>query len=1790
MINLKNYHEEFYQSPKSLDIDSESKIRNGAASRGRLFYEFDQTPFQRKIDLQESLYWSDKNSSISVSKTAINMNQYNNQHNEFDTFSKPQIMELEVNYQNKTASKSNLTIFNPNQLTSQQQIVQNQNPNNKIQDIKAINTQKSFNLQGEKKEQQSPLPERDQKQQRAQMTIRNFRVMLLAKKFQKILLNKSQSYVFRKTLDDRYSFQLLADKAFVWEDFKREIALKFSRNKKLLKLQFLVSDIISYISIIWTINPFSTTKFIFDVFTFIVIFINIAYLPIKHAYHEIFNLFQEGIVEKITLYFLLLEVFVNMSTQFYSRGLLVKDQFRVFKNYLQGRLWIDLIVGIPYLLSQLHSNLSILNLFYLIRFLDFLIIFNKIDDKFLKNSHFGDAVKCIFLIFFVAHLSACIIYEISTLPKPDLEKTYLDSIDVDRTQWLQVYIYSFYWSIITMTTIGYGDIHPYSYRERVYASFFAIISCVVFGFTLNQIGSIMSNLYMNSNMVRKKLAIIESYLKKRNVSPDLQVKVKKNIEYILTDSDQQDKVVEEMLNSLTISLRSQLKVELYKNILKTIQAFQINFSDSFLSDLCNLFQEQTYSQEQYLYYEGDYPDRFYFVIRGEIELYYQQNKCPCTIQKRESLGIEEFFSQQCRVQSAKASRVTTVAYICYEDFCVLLKKYQLDLEKYRMMYDSVNLNRQTVRLFVRCQNCQGISHVTSDCPYLFYIKNYKKSTLNAIIQDSKNPQIHTQRQKLDKKRSLKKFNSKRQQAYVWKKLFEYLYKNIDMVVQYYDDLVDLQNNSQQDSQDEDEDDENDVDHENENNGQEQKDQQGEEHQKIKQTATALYSDKNGENTPYKAIVMFKSQHMNKQNNTLSTQANTEFSDKQKEQLAKFFFSQQNKSNSAIDFYNLDQFYQPPSQQGQENKDNQQNRPFIIQNMFDVSQKKDPNQQNIFQEQQRDTHLQYDGKLTPTNADQKNLLTVNHYLSKDNTSFSFAQQSSFQKEEQDNQNQQQIRLHQNSSNLSDNSNITFMNMNQMLNSNLNQINYIMNSPQIDPKTQNVALNIPALNLDQNKKQDEHIQSKSKTSTEINQNNNNAIYVSNINPSVSHNNQQPQSHPEIQKIESNFTNLQGISKSLSNINSLSNQNSNTPQQSSAVDTFKRKSSYFSGYNKRKTSEIKRDDQSHSKLLMPVTNNQFTATVDDSYPSHQIPHGTSNNISLLNYNEAKDNKATYSNNLNPSSGQSNINLMSNLLLEPISPIKQQTKQENTSPMLTINKEIFTHSELQFDIQSDQLSPRNRKQLQLLEKQNHQSPANKLIQPYQIQNSYDKDGKKRQNPIQPSYTNLDECFYPQNSQNRSQQNALNSDNNTVSIRLDDQDQQQQFQDKSIEQTRYQILYENSSRGQSTRQLSIRKGSHKNNTLLMFGQQPPEIEQQNSLQQTQQSAKNYEENYNTSQSYLQNYNLPETTNDYHPSQQGRKKSSKTTQNELWNEKINSLQNDYKKELMQNYLQNNRSSQRNIRSQRNIEIQSRKNKRDDSITKTQIQQLQSEMLIQSQEYPKEGLPGLYKNQSAKVKVPIVIHPQSSFQIQQMQLQDQKIHNNKKLLLETLNHKNQSLSTIKQNTNHRSSSHQTRQHTIIKSGEHQPIDSLEPTNNQSFDNRTQRFERKFTNKKISFKITEDTNMPRDNQRNHTISSNSLIQTQTLAPQYKLMDDEHNSEEDQYKFSLILEFDCMKQYNAYFPWNNYSNVIKPKYGFKKKKKNEMTLFGTKQMTKVVRTKALTKIERDNSSANISKTQIK
>lgn len=50
------------------------------------------------------------------------------------------------------------------------------------------------------------------------------------------------------------------------------------------------------------------------------------------------------------------------------------------------------------------------------------------------------------------------------------------------------YIYSFYFTTVTMVTVGYGDFAPKSMLEIIVCIIFIIITCGMFAYYINKIG------------------------------------------------------------------------------------------------------------------------------------------------------------------------------------------------------------------------------------------------------------------------------------------------------------------------------------------------------------------------------------------------------------------------------------------------------------------------------------------------------------------------------------------------------------------------------------------------------------------------------------------------------------------------------------------------------------------------------------------------------------------------------------------------------------------------------------------------------------------------------------------------------------------------------------------------------------------------------------------------------------------------------------------------------------------------------------------------------------------------------------------------------------------------------------------------------------------------------------------------------------------------------------------------------------------------------------------------------
>ena len=84
----------------------------------------------------------------------------------------------------------------------------------------------------------------------------------------------------------------------------------------------------------------------------------------------------------------------------------------------------------------------------------------------------------------MAHICGCGFYFLG-LKNIDKEVNWIKINGLLDVSFQEKYINTFYFSIITMVTVGYGDITPKSSDEKIYVIFMTILSCGVFAYAVN---------------------------------------------------------------------------------------------------------------------------------------------------------------------------------------------------------------------------------------------------------------------------------------------------------------------------------------------------------------------------------------------------------------------------------------------------------------------------------------------------------------------------------------------------------------------------------------------------------------------------------------------------------------------------------------------------------------------------------------------------------------------------------------------------------------------------------------------------------------------------------------------------------------------------------------------------------------------------------------------------------------------------------------------------------------------------------------------------------------------------------------------------------------------------------------------------------------------------------------------------------------------------------------------------------------------------------------------------------
>lgn len=130
------------------------------------------------------------------------------------------------------------------------------------------------------------------------------------------------------------------------------------------------------------------------------------------------------------------------------------------------------------------------------------------------------------MVFLYAHIFACLWYLVGM----STQNNWLVKASISEEPWYALYSFSIYWSVMTMTTVGYGDITPNNYVEALFCVFTMFIASIIFAYSLNTIGLILEEMNRNSQLINENMAVVNNFMRRKNLDPTLQFKVRQYLQ------------------------------------------------------------------------------------------------------------------------------------------------------------------------------------------------------------------------------------------------------------------------------------------------------------------------------------------------------------------------------------------------------------------------------------------------------------------------------------------------------------------------------------------------------------------------------------------------------------------------------------------------------------------------------------------------------------------------------------------------------------------------------------------------------------------------------------------------------------------------------------------------------------------------------------------------------------------------------------------------------------------------------------------------------------------------------------------------------------------------------------------------------------------------------------------------------------------------------------------------------------------------------------------------------------
>lgn len=510
-------------------------------------------------------------------------------------------------------------------------------------------------------------------------------------------------------------------------------------------------------------HPESIFRLSWDVTMLLIIIYQAFTIPYFICFEEDYPINLQYFEIIVNLIFFL-DILLTFNTAFYSKGTLVSKKGKIALEYLKMWFWLDLITCFPYdwivegvfpsssssKSKTLYTAPKIIRIIRIIRFLKILRLLRlaklkkiliKIEDYIASTTIATLFIygRLLSMCFLGAHWIACLFYYVANQLSDSHPITWITIANIEDSPNYEKYVTSLYWAFSTIATVGFGDIYPVTMYEKLFVIITMIISSGAFAYTVGIIGAMLSKHTEIESFYRDAFVSVNKYIKAKHLPRDLQLRVKRYLDYIWEKNKKDNVNEKELLAILSEPLRDEIYAHINANVVKFCRVFE-RFDSHFLSHLTRALDNETHAPLDFIFEEGEMSHKIYYILSGKAKVYHSATKsCFAVLSPQNFFGEIAFFLGKARCASVICYEFSDLVSLNRTDFLKVLERFPEAKEITKNLiqlcqdgdYSSLN---------VSCYICDELGHIASKCKEVLINLNqddYKKKWIENKIDDAR---------------------------------------------------------------------------------------------------------------------------------------------------------------------------------------------------------------------------------------------------------------------------------------------------------------------------------------------------------------------------------------------------------------------------------------------------------------------------------------------------------------------------------------------------------------------------------------------------------------------------------------------------------------------------------------------------------------------------------------------------------------------------------------------------------------------------------------------------------------------------------------------------------------------------------------------------------------------------------------------------------------------------------------------------------------------------------------------